>query len=461
MVRSLKQELENLPLARFNTNGTLDSSFGINGIIANTSLQGYSVALQNDGKIILGGSEGSQILMRFKSNGTLDSSFGTDGIVSNALLESLYCTAIQADGKIIAGGYPYIARFDSTGALDSSFGNEGFAESSANLGLESSNGIVFQNDGKILAACNGDMVVRYNINGTFDSSFGTNGIVGSNSPNFSFFDIFSVALENDGKILITGNDTSSINPETFETARLSALGVIDTSFGNKGYVITPIGDLNGTAYSILLYSNKIYAAGIAGGSSGLNFAIVSYNNDAGALPVSLLNFNGIEQNGQAILTWETTNEINNKGFDVEKSNDGKTFAPIGFVAGLGTEENVNNYTFSDPKLISGNNYYRLKQINFDESYNYSPIIDLTFDKFSWSILGNSSNTPVVEIQLDKQYTVVIQIVSINGDVIKTINEGVLNEGTYSIPLNLNNEASGMYIVRLIVKNQSFSKNVLR
>jgi hypothetical protein len=224
------------------------------------------------------------------------------------------------------------------------------------------------------------------------------------------------------------------------TITLSGLSAIDTGRFAFRYYVTDGG---------LIGSNSDY----------IGIDNVSYNENA--LPVTFLNFDGVLQNNIAVLNWSTTDEVNNKGFDVEKSADGQTFADIGFVAGHGNTPGINNYTFSDPKLISGDNYYRLKQIDFDGNSMYSSIIKLEFSNFAWSILGNLSGNSSVQLQLDKQYNIALQVISLSGTVIQTINKGNLTQGTYSIPLNLSNASSGMYIVRLIANDQNFSKKIIK
>ena len=92
------------------------------------------------------------------------------------------------------------------------------------------------------------------------------------------------------------------------------------------------------------------------------------------------------KNNQALLTWSTANEINNKGFEVELSRDNKTFSSIGFVAAVKTSTGINNYSFTDNKLLSGSNYYRLKQVDNDGASRYSSVVKLDFSKFAWSYI---------------------------------------------------------------------------
>jgi hypothetical protein len=243
----------------------------------------------------------------------------------------------------------------------------------------------------------------------------------------------------------------SVNPN------LIVGGYPDTGWTN--YTIT-ISGINGIDTGRIAFRYFVTDGGLEGTNSNyIGIDNVVYN--AGALPVTFLGFAGVLQNNIAVLKWSTTDEINNKGFDIEKSADGQTFANIGFVAGDGNTSGINNYNFSDPKVISGDNYYRLKQIDLDGNFMYSSIIKLEFSNFGWSILGNPSSNTSVQLQLDKQYDVALQVISISGAVIQTINKGNLGQGTYSIPIDLNHETSGIYIVRLMVNGQSYSKKIIK
>ena len=181
-----------------------------------------------------------------------------------------------------------------------------------------------------------------------------------------------------------------------------------------------------------------------------------------ALPVTWLNFNGVLRNNETYLNWSTANEFNSKGFEVQKSMDGQTFADIGFVEGAGNSSIINNYSYTDAKVQSGTNYYRLKQVDLDGRFSYSSVIQIEYSSFKWAVLGNPvANNSWVQLQLDKKANVSLQIISINGAIIKTINKGNIAAGTYSIQLNLPNTNTNMYIVRLVVNGETFSKKIIK
>ncbi|MEO7210110.1 MAG: T9SS type A sorting domain-containing protein, partial [Chitinophagaceae bacterium] len=182
------------------------------------------------------------------------------------------------------------------------------------------------------------------------------------------------------------------------------------------------------------------------------------------LPVTFKNFDGVMKNGQSLLKWTTTNEINNKGFDVERSTDGQVFSPIGFVAGQNNSGIENNYTYTDVKPVNGTNYYRLKQIDNDGKFAYSSIIQLknVIADFAWSVYPNPIvNDGWMQVQLPNAAKVSVQIISSTGDIMSMIDKGTLQTGTYSIPLNMNKAAKGIYVVKLIVDNKTYSKTIVK
>ncbi len=225
-------------------------------------------------------------------------------------------------------------------------------------------------------------------------------------------------------------------------------GIYNGADGNNGYTGFPI-----------IFNNFLYMqfGGVPYGNAG-NLAYF----DGSTLPVTFLNFDGVIQNGKSLLSWSTANEINNKGFEVQRSDNGQTFTDIGFVAGHNNSSTVNNYTYTDVKVVSGANYYRLKQIDNNGNFAYSSVIKLDYSAFAWNILGNPvSGNSWIQLQLDKSSEVSVQIVSMNGNIIQTINKGNLSAGTYSFPINLSEKSAGLYFVRLIVDGQFYSKKIIK
>src|SRR5690606_1186448 len=96
------------------------------------------------------------------------------------------------------------------------------------------------------------------------------------------------------------------------------------------------------------------------------------------VPVELTSFNVAVTNDEIILNWATASELNNYGFEIEKSKDNKNWFTTGFVNGKGTTQENSSYSFKDNNIFAGMNYYRLKQVDFNGSYEYSEIVSVEF-----------------------------------------------------------------------------------
>jgi uncharacterized delta-60 repeat protein/LPXTG-motif cell wall-anchored protein len=213
-------------IARFTTNGALDTTFGTGGKTT-TDLGvhdwGNSVTVQTDGKIVLAGyseitDHNELAVVRYNTNGTLDNTFGTGGKVTTVDESSEgYSVVLQADGKILVSGRAYnnstsyfaVVRYNTNGTLDNTFGTSGKVTTDFGNNRSEAVAMTSQTDGKIILAGNvyigsayAYAVVRYNINGTLDNTFGTSGKV------TTVFDVISnavsVAVQADGKIIVAG-----------------------------------------------------------------------------------------------------------------------------------------------------------------------------------------------------------------------------------------------------------------
>ncbi len=144
---------------------------------------------------------------------------------------------------------------------------------------------------------------------------------------------------------------------------------------------------------------------------------------AGNLPVELSDFRGLVKDDFAELTWVTLSEVQNEGFEIQKSIDGENWERIGFVNGYGNSSQVFYYLFKDENLVEGIQYYRLKQLDFDGTYAYSNIIELVNNKeFSLSMYPTvfESGTPLsLEIYTNKSKETSVSIFNINGQEINT------------------------------------------
>ena len=120
---------------------------------------------------------------------------------------------------------------------------------------------------------------------------------------------------------------------------------------------------------------KIYQ--VNGPMGGLEVDHIQYGGSQ-PLPVELVKFDAHLKNEQVYLNWNTASEINSMGFEIEKSKDGRAWKLIGFMNGNGTTNEAHEYEYRDSNPFLGINYYRLKQIDFDEAYEYSRVVAIKY-----------------------------------------------------------------------------------
>ncbi|MBE2283891.1 MAG: cadherin-like beta sandwich domain-containing protein [Prosthecobacter sp.] len=299
---------EDFALIRFNVNGTLDASFGNGGKvvtdIGNSSNYGNAAALQRDGKILVvgsaytGGSNYDIAVARYNADGSLDTTFGVGGKVTTAIGtgdDEGTCVAVQNDGKIVVAGQSWtsgnkdfaLVRYDSDGLLDPTFGSGGKMTLSVGSEDDLCNGLVLQNDGRIVVAGeyvinpflaeSGSALARFNTNGTVDTTFGNGGKVTTNVSGTSHDGYRGVLVMSDGRILAEGYSYSTGGNYDFALARYNASGALDSSFGSGGTKTTDFGSTSEEAYGMALQNDgKILLAGYYRSGNNRDFAIARY-----------------------------------------------------------------------------------------------------------------------------------------------------------------------------------------
>jgi uncharacterized delta-60 repeat protein len=331
-------------LIRHNTNGTIDTTFGIKGKVistfSNTENWLTCMALQSDGKILAAGSSlGSRrfAIARYNTNGTRDTSFAKEGIVSTSLgvyYASINCIALQSDGKMVAGGggglysdrdFTALARYNTDGSLDVSFNGTGIIIKDLDtIRPDYVQSIALQSDNKVVVSARIfvgsrptriDLVLmRYNTNGILDSTFGINGLV-----KITNFEGMKVQVLTNGKILVGGSSINSTTSRDFSLLRFNSNGVLDANFGISGKIITRKSDLYASVQDMLvLKDDKIVLFG--SWSNALNFAMARYNSE-GILD------NTFGTNGIALVSTILKSEGYAK---IALQNDGKLIACGGF-----------------------------------------------------------------------------------------------------------------------------------
>ena len=327
-------------VVRYNTNGSLDNTFDSDGkvttAVGSSSDEGYAVAIQSDGKIIVAGftygSTWDLALVRYNTNGSLDNTFDSDGIVttagSNNAITAIKSIAIQSDGKILAAGTDgsnyYVYRYNNNGSLDNTFDNDGKVITSFGTGTHYGNSMVIQSNGKIVVGGTfGDSnfadfaLVRYNSDGSLDNTFDLDGKV-TTSVSSADERCYSIAIQSDGKIVAVGYSNTNSSNKDFAIVRFNSDGSLDNTFDLDGMLTQNVGGTKDYAYSVLIQNDgKIIVAGYANRPIGSyeDFAIIRLNSD-GSTDTS---FDG---DGKVTTSFFTKSQIN----AIAIQNDGKIVA---------------------------------------------------------------------------------------------------------------------------------------
>jgi len=431
-------------IARLNSDGTIDTAFTTN-IGTAFSSTAWSIAVQTDGKILCGGNfltfNGVTVnrIVRLNSDGTRDTAFTTNtGTAFNADVRSI---AIQSDGKIVIGGFfttfngvtvNRIVRLNSDGTRDTAFtANTGTA---FNAGIYS---IVFQSDGKMVcggsfATFNGvtvNRIIRLNADGTRDTTFTTN-------TGTAFSSIaWSVAIQSDGKLVI-GGDFATFNGVTVNRiARLNSDGTRDTAFTTNtgtGFDVRP--------RSIVIQSDgKIVIAGLFTTFNGVSIAKIVRLNSDGTRETSFVTniFNdsssiAIQSDGKIIFggSFGLFGRLNSNG-----TQDTSVWRSLGFntiVHSVAVQ--------SDGKIICGGDFLTFNGVTVNRivRLNSDGTIDTTFTTNTGTGFNDTVNS--IAIQSDGKIVIGGNFLTFNGVTVNYIVR-LNSDGTRDISFTTNTGTS--------------------
>ena len=344
-------------IARYGTDGSLDTTFGAGGIVTTNIGSGDDVAsalgIQSDGRIVVAGKSGTGsnydfALVRYNTDGSLDTGFGTGGKVTTPIgsdWDIAYALGIQSDGRIVAAGYSSngdhydfaLVRYNTDGSLDTRFGAGGKVTTSVGSGYDRAFALVIQSDGRIVVAgtssSNGSKydfaLVRYNTDGSLDTRFGTGGKVTTltGSGNGA---ALALGIQSDGRILAAGYSSNGGN-YNYAIARYNTDGSLDTGFGTGGIVTTPAGSGYDRAYALGIQPDgRIVVAGTSSNGSNYNFVLMRYDTD-GSLDTRF-----------------------GTGFDIGYDKDSKVITTIGSVNDASPQSKSGSIVVA---VDSGINYY--------------------------------------------------------------------------------------------------------
>jgi hypothetical protein len=183
-------------------------------------------------------------------------------------------------------------------------------------------------------------------------------------------------------------------------------------------------------------------------ATGINgFSDWTIGSSSSPLPITLVSFNASRINTDEVqLTWTTATEINNKGFEVEQSEDGTNFQQIGFVDGKGNSTTIQQY--SHTTIQPNSNYYRLKQIDYDGKFSYSPIryVEGTASKLYFAP-NPTTNEVHLKGNIKADDVLNLEVVGTDGQILWR-GKGKATEVENSLNIALKNFKAGLYLFRL-------------
>ncbi|MGB2247983.1 MAG: hypothetical protein ACPH3N_09945 [Alcanivorax sediminis] len=357
-----------LTVVRFNDDGSLDTGFNSSGSLtanlgtwsSRATLKG--LALQADGKFLaagnaFGGQDEDAVIVRYNSDGSLDTSFADNGISHTDLGNTEYLNdlLVQADGKVVATGQlsgsitSLLLRLNSNGSADAGFGTAGAVQTNVSSNAyEIPNAVLQQTDGKLVTvgysynasqARPESMILRHNNDGTPDTSFDSDGIVTTDIGGAHNYYV-AVAQQSDSKLVALGYTGTTERQLTL--TRYLTDGSLDTSFGAGGIVIDNAGAANtlGVDLAILSSGKILVAANTIDANGNQDFTLLRYNADGspdtgfannGSITTDFAGGNDIvrdllvQPDGQILLAGSATNADLSSGIGLARYNpDGST-----------------------------------------------------------------------------------------------------------------------------------------
>jgi len=263
-----------------------------------------------------------------------------------------------------------------------------------------------------------------------------------------------------------GVTTSIINP--------GATASDHSSFWNNGYGALLLieeyygGDFNNYYHTVndkILYFNQPYFLKMSKLCIGTVGTLADMSD---IVPVEMRSFTASVKKSSVELLWSTASELNNRGFEVERSvNDHNSFAVVGFVDGKGNSTEINYYSFNDNPHLSGVNqiYYRLKQVDFDGTFSYSDVVSVSYDVPAEFVLNQNYPNPfnpstTISYFVPKESFVSIKIYDFLGREVTTLVSEMKSTGSYDLRFDASNIPSGTYFYTMTADGYASTKKMV-
>lgn len=417
-------------------NGNLIS---INFIVAPVTLQSPKQARLSPHGFITVSDQLSDLVQKFDTSGNYQGFFAPAGGVNNAILDNIRGHNYRSNNNLVVtvgggGNNNSIPQFDASGNFINQFITAGAG------GLNSPFDIIFRTNDCLVSASSSNKVHRYTLLGSY-----INDIVGS----IAFPQ--QIHLMSGGTFAVAGFSTPSA------LYVYDSSGVVSASYnvvtGLRGAYRLPNGNYlvtNASGIHEITTSNTLVRTIVSGASA----QYIDYV-DFQLIPVELTSFTSKVIDNSVLLNWSTATELNNYGFEIQRTSDRSftDWSSIGFINGRGTTSEPQTYSFRDDNLASGKYYYRLKQIDFDGTYEFTHIVEaeiLNPNEFNLSQNYPNPFNPITKIKFANPVdaSVKLSIYNITGEKVKEIVNKFYNSGNHEISFDGSDLNSGVYFYKI-------------
>jgi uncharacterized delta-60 repeat protein len=271
---------------------------------------------------------------------------------------------------------------------------------------------------------------------------------------------YSITIDNSGNVYVTGKATIPGFLYDFATVKYNSAGTElwvqrfdGASNMNDGATWVSIDDSG----NVFVAGNSMYFTNFAS-----DFVVIKYSRDSG-LPVELTSFTASVSGRDVILKWLTASETNNYGFEIERresSAEITDWTRIGFINGSGTTTEVRSYYFEDKNLFTGSYQYRLKQIDFEGTFEYSSVVEMEIPVLAEFVLEQNYPNPfnpstTISFAIPSSVFTSLKVYDVLGNEVATLVSEEKLAGSYEVEFNASHLASGIYFYRM--QSGSFSQ----
>jgi hypothetical protein len=258
---------------------------------------------------------------------------------------------------------------------------------------------------------------------------------------------------------LTGGTSTDVFPGDNSTIRFEVYNLINAIYDSTS--VTRVGDYRSYAgcgtYTFSAASTLsadfaiVVGTNLADLKATADAAIAKYN--SALLPVELTSFTAKVSKGSVLLNWSTATEINNQGFEIERKTEEGQFTTIGQVIGNGTTTERKEYSYNDTQVQSGKYYYRLKQVDFDGSFEYSnEILADISAPLEFALNQNYPNpfnpATTISFSLSEPSFVKLAVYNLLGEEVAVLKNEQMDAGFVKVSFDASALPSGMYLYKI-------------